>query len=141
MATGISFYILKNAPSIKARDLYACKLIAKAYDNGKKVYIQTIDEATAQSFDLLLWNFNDVAFIPHQICTKTTHHALVSIGYDCDNIFGDILINLTQEIPPAYRNFAQLLEIIPNDETLKFTARQRYKIYQQHGLVTETFYV
>ena len=87
----------------------------------------------------MLWTFSDIAFIPHQICTTTAHDELVSIGYGDNHIFGGVLVNLTQDIPASYQNFEQLLEIIPNDETLKSAARQRYKTYQQNDLVIETF--
>lgn len=141
MVTKISFHILDNAPSTKARDLYACRLVAEAYDNGKKVHIQTTDETAAQSFDLTLWTFNDIAFIPHQICTTITNDQLVSISYGDNHSSGDVLINLTQDIPSFYQNFEQILEIIPNDEVLKSAGRRRYKTYQQNNLVVETFKV
>ena len=139
-----AFYILNNDPSPKGRILYACRIIAKAYNNNHQIYVHTNSLDEAQNFDTQLWTFNDISFIPHEIYTPNSNLDIpILIGYG-DNFparTNNILVNFTHEIAPFYRQFGHIIEIIPNEENLKATARQRFQIYQKDGYTTEVFNV
>ncbi|CAL7963888.1 DNA polymerase III subunit chi [Gammaproteobacteria bacterium] len=140
MSLKAAFYILTE-PTPKARDLYACRVIEKAFSNGQTVYVHAATVAEAQSFDVQLWTFRDISFVPHEIYNQNLNSAApVLIGYDAvPTGKKDILINLTSETPSFYQQFDHIIEVIPNDANLKAAARKRYQVYQSSGYKIEIF--
>lgn len=140
MSLKAAFYILAE-PTIKARDLYACRVIEKAFSSGQTVYVHVATMIEAQSFDTQLWTFRDISFVPHEIYNQNLNsEASILIGYDTlPAEKKDILINLTSEIPSFYQQFDHIIEIVPNDDKLKVSARKRYQVYQNSGYQMETF--
>jgi len=140
MSLKAAFYILTE-PTLKARDLYACRIIEKAFSNSQTVYVHTATVAEAQSFDIQLWTFRDISFVPHEIYNQNLNSAaLILIGYDVvPTGKKDILINLTSKTPSFYQQFDHIIEIIPNDVDLKTAARKQYQVYQSSGYQMETF--
>ena len=141
------FYILSDS-TLKARDLYACRLIDKAYSNQQNIYIHLNNIEEVQNFDTQLWTFRDISFVPHEIYqSNKSLEAPVVIGCDAllssmnDGIMvtGDILINLAAAAPIFYAKFKHIIEIIPDEVDLKKLGRKKYKIYQEHGYQMETF--
>lgn len=137
------FYILSDSV-LKARDLYACRLIDKAYLNQQKIYIHLNNIEEVQNFDIQLWTFRDISFVPHEIYQgDKSPEAPVVIG--CDELLHqavpscDILVNLAAVAPVFYVKFNHIIEIIPDEVNLKKLGRKKYKIYQEHGYQMETF--
>ena len=64
----ISFYVLPTE-STQERQLFACKLVEKAYRSGVFSYVLTDSLEQSQQLDDLLWTFRAGSFIPHQIYT------------------------------------------------------------------------
>jgi len=97
-------------------------------------------EHEAQKLNELLWTFRDISFVPHSIDPHSIDKpAPIQIGSTKPHTsHNDILINLTPEIPAFYANFARILEIIPNNTTLKASGRKKYKYYQEHGCKLKT---
>ncbi len=136
----VSFYILKELQTIKDRDLYACRIIEKAYNNKHKVFVFLSDLEETNKFDTQLWTFSDISFVPHEIYNQANDSTQILLGYDHKpNKTNDILINLTSNIPIFYQDFNHIIEVIPNDEQLKKLARVRFKQYKQNGAKIETF--
>lgn len=127
----VAFYILPDA-NLKTRDLYACRLVEKAYNTNRSVYILTTDATAAQNFDTQLWTYKDISFIPHAIYnTNPNSEAPVLIGYNAFPVnHNDVLINLTPEVPKFYTQFKHIIELIPNEENNKAAGRKRYQFYQ-----------
>ena len=140
MSHKAAFYILAE-PALKARNLYACRIIEKAYSAGHRVYIHTATLEDAQNFDAQLWTFRDISFVPHEIYNqKPESDAPVLIGYDIKPTEQkDILINIAAEIPEFYQQFNHIIEVVPNNDKLKKAARKKYKIYQEQGYQMENF--
>jgi DNA polymerase III subunit chi len=140
MSPKAAFYILAES-STKARDLYACRLIEKAYINGQEVYAHTSTIEEAQDFDTQLWTFRDISFVPHEVYNQNSSSELpVVIGYNgIIPMQKAMLVNLTAKAPSFYQQFDHIIEIIPNDDELKSAARTRYQFYQQQGHQMETF--
>lgn len=140
MTSKASFYIL-NDTTPKARDLYTCQLIEKAYVSGKTVYVNLDNLKEAENFNTQLWTFRDISFVPHEIYNQNPNSkASVLIGYDIiPSDKKDILINLTVAIPEFCQQFNHVIEIVPNDNELKVAARKRYQAYQKLGYQMETF--
>ena len=134
------FYILPQ-PTLKARDLYTCRIIEKAYANDHKIYVHLTTLEEAQNFDIQLWTFRDISFIPHEIYKQNLKSEVpVLIGHNAPPPEKkDILINLTSETPSFYQQFNHIIAVIPNDDALKISARKQYQTYQTQGYKMETF--
>ncbi|MEM7284454.1 MAG: DNA polymerase III subunit chi, partial [Pseudomonadota bacterium] len=64
--TRVDFYILKDTAP-EARELFAARLVEKAYRLGHKVFVHTANMHLATLFDEYLWTFRDGSFVPHCI--------------------------------------------------------------------------
>ncbi|MBU0744393.1 MAG: DNA polymerase III subunit chi [Gammaproteobacteria bacterium] len=137
------FYILSNDSSPKGRYLYTCRIIEKAFNNNHKIYIHTANLEETQTFDIQLWTFGDISFVPHEIHPPSLDQDTpILIGHESPpSSQNDILINLTPEIAPFYKQFKHLIEVIPNEDSLKALARKRFQIYKKAGYSTEVFNV
>lgn len=130
------FYILKSeAP--KARDLYACRLVDKAYQNKLRVYVYVGSQEEAESFNTQLWTFSDISFVPHEIY-KPEINAPIVIGWEEPQASFDVLLNLTLNVPTFFAAFNHIIEVIPNISEIKAKGREKYKYYQGQKLKLET---
>lgn len=123
----IDFYLTKE-PTYETCYSLVCKLVDKAYQQKRSVYIHTENQKTAQQLDDLIWIFRDDAFIPHSLFSKSDSN--IQIGYKgiVPQNFNDILINITAEVPEFFKQFQRILEIIP--EELKTLGRQKFRFYR-----------
>lgn len=130
------FYILKSE-ELKARNLYACRLIDKAYQNAKSVYVYVASPEEAESFNTQLWTFHDISFVPHEIY-KPEIKAPVVIGWEEPQANFDVLLNLTLNVPTFFTAFNHIIEVIPNISEIKAKGREKYKYYQGQKIKLET---
>jgi DNA polymerase-3 subunit chi len=130
----VAFHLLSE-PSITTCGKYICRLTETAYRDQHRIYIYVESEKTAQYFNDLLWTFSDTSFIPHNIYEEYTNSTVpIQIGYTPNpKKHSDILINLTENAPSSYSIFKNILEIVPNDESLKIAGRKKYKFYTSNG--------
>ena len=128
--TSISFYT--HAPDKLS---IARQLVAKAWGQKLNVLVYAPDEATAASFDRLLWTQPALSFVPH--CRDSSPLAAstpVIIGENADALpSADVLINLGNEPPPVFSRFERLMEIVTEDEDDVLKGRQRYRFYKDRG--------
>ena len=132
--TNISFYILKGN-SEHDRQVFACRLAAKAYYQGKQIYIHTDSNEAAELMDKVLWSFKPDSFIPHdRVDAQHRVDSPILIGHQSKPpSLMDLLINLAPEQPNFFSQFNRVAEFINDDDQVKTTGRQRYQFYQQRG--------
>lgn len=136
----ISFYILPTE-SLKERDLFACKLIEKAYRSGVACYVLMDDAGQSQRFDDLLWTFRAGSFVPHQLYEGQTPEFsnVTLIGLQAPpDAWRHTVLNLSAQCPENFQTLGRILEILDNGETTKAAGRQRYRHYQQAGIEIAT---
>lgn len=130
----IDFYLLGSE---QPQDcwLFTCRLIEKAYTKGHKIYIHCSHQNDAELLDELLWTYKADSFIPHNLQGEGPEPPPpVQIGFDKEpRGFNDIVINLAKEIPPFYRKFKRVIELVPNLESEKEISRSHYKTYRSQG--------
>lgn len=132
MITCIDFYILQNDTD---RLSYACQLIEDAYKQKHRIFIQCDDEQSAHRMDNQLWLFKTTSFVPHNIQGEgPTPPPPIQIGFK-DNAkgFNDILINLSSTVPPFYKQFKQVIEVVDDTPEVKERLRNNYRFYQSHS--------
>jgi len=140
--TRISFYILKGDQE-HDRQVFACRLIEKAYTQGNQIYIHADNAEQARQFDQLLWSFRADSFVPHRLM----HDADQTTPDDCPILIGhdttpprlmNLLINLSPEQPLFFSQFERVAELINDDDAIKAQGRERYRFYQQRGYDLES---
>jgi DNA polymerase-3 subunit chi len=137
----VDFYVLaEDAPN--ARLLYACRLAERAIEQGCHVYVQTAAAPEAQRLDEMLWTFNDRSFLPHEVFTgQPASHPKVMILLGAEPApasHRQLLINLTEAVPPELELYERVAEIVDVDPEKKRTARERYKVYRERGCTLES---
>lgn len=135
----IDFYILADS-SVNARHVLACRLAEKAYQRGHKVYVYTASAPEATLMDELLWTFRSGSFLPHCLFPAAEDPCppvLVGCSEGPDS-HRDVLINLTQEVPPFFEHFTRVVEPVDENEKNKQAARERFRIYRDRGYPPET---
>lgn len=137
----VDFYVLADAAP-DARLRYACRLAEEAVDRGRRVYLQTASQGEALQLDELLWAFNDRSFLPHEIhaAGPAPHErVMILIGATAaPPSHRQLLVNLTEAVPPDLDGYEQIAEIVAMDAERKRTARERYKMYRDRGCTLES---
>ena len=137
----VYFYILSTA-SQQERNIFACKLIEKAYRNKQFCYVYVDTQEQSQQLDKQLWTFRPGSFIPHQIYNgnEPDYEQTVLIGTQAaPDKWQNLIFNLSSKYPDNLTQTKRVLEILDNNEEIKPAGRIRYRQYQQAGLNITTY--
>lgn len=115
----------------------ACRLCAKAVQQGLRVIVYTPDQSLIEKFDQLLWTFSTTSFIPHcrnddEVSLVEQTPVILSNRIEADTTF-DVLLNLHHQPPPCYTEFKKIIEITDTSDEDKSAARERYRCYKNAG--------
>ena len=126
-----------------AKNLLACKLVAKAHAQKLSVYLSVADAGHAAELDNMLWTFSQGSFIPHAVCSNEKQEIdryPVLIGpMDSGNQAGrKLLINLGDKVSDHYQDFHRILEVVSAEQADKSSARNRFKLYKSAGVTPAT---
>lgn len=128
----IDFYIISAA---EQEESFICRLINKIYQKKRECFVWVASNEEATRWDKLLWSFEEGSFIPHLIYNQhtATKEAPIYIGTSLGTHHTDVLVNLTENMPPLSENqvFSRVIEIVAPNETQKAQSRMKYKYYQQ----------
>jgi DNA polymerase-3 subunit chi len=132
--TRIDFYILPSE-EIQARQVFACRLIEKAFRLGHRIYIHTNNENESQSLDDLLWSFRADSFIPHSQGTQAEERpgqqTQIEIGHsEQPGDHHDLLINLSNHIPQFFSRFERVSEVVIQDQEVLEATRKSWAFYK-----------
>lgn len=89
----------------------------------------------AERFDRLLWTQSATGFLPH--CFSDSPLAeetpvLIAAKLDAQHQ-QERLLNLSNELPPGFSRFEDLVEIISVEDAVRLPARDRVKFYRDRG--------
>ncbi len=135
--TKVDFYVLSDE-NADNRLMLVCKLTEKAYRYDQKVFIHSDEKNLLAELDNVLWQFRADSFVPHTFLDETD----ASVEHNMDPVqlsIGEpghdrcVLINLSNSVPPFFSRFERTLEVINQSETVRVSARERYRFYQQRG--------
>ena len=129
----IDFYILEQAGP-KARLVFACRLAEKAWRLDNTVHVLAEDDRTARELDELLWTFRDGSFVPHERIGAGEPESPVTIGTPgTTSGGGDLLINLSTDVPPEIDAFTRIAELVTSDDDIRVAGRRRFSEYRKQG--------
>jgi len=133
----VDFYVIEDPQSDPRR--VACRLVEKAWRQGHAVFVHTDSADDAQRMDDLLWTYRQDSFLPHARQSETS-------ADDCRVFIGDggeptdeldVVVNLSQEVPPFYSRCQRLAEVVTAEEGSRVAGRTRYRYYREQGLAPE----
>ncbi|MDP9015035.1 MAG: DNA polymerase III subunit chi [Pseudomonadota bacterium] len=153
MTDRVDFYVLKSSTATQ-RWTFACRLTEKAYLRDLKVVLFSETAADAKVIDEMLWTFNERSFVPHEVHGHrpvvgdaaaprvggaASMPAPVQLTPDLDAIdTADLLVNLSDRLPPRMERFSRIAEIIDTDDERRRLGRERFKAYRELKVAVET---
>ncbi len=114
--------------------LLVCELVRKAHDANLPTLVLARDLEQAEALDELLWEFDENAYIPHQLAGDDEDDlAPVLIATpDMDVPLRPLLVNLRDAAVEG--SFERVLEVVPADDAAREPLRERWKAYAARGL-------
>lgn len=131
MKPRIDFYLLPVTTELEVFK-YACRLTEKSYLSQQQTFIWTGSQEAAEQINASLWTFKDISFIPHAFFEDFTHAEPVLISFKKEPQSGDVLINLTEEVPVFFNRFKRVIEPIANNPDSIAQGRKKYRIYREY---------
>ncbi|MEC6816405.1 DNA polymerase III subunit chi [Photobacterium toruni] len=142
--THATFYILNDDQAGTENDFqchFACHCAAMSYRQGLRVFLLAANKQQAEQIDEYLWQQDPDNFVPHNLIGEGPRGGSpVEIGWPGLRYSGHraVLINLAEIVANFAVSFAQVVDFVPCDETLKQQARERYKAYRLAGIQITT---
>ena len=133
------FYLIAK-PRFRDEPLrLVCELVRKAFAAGHEMLVLARSLEQAEELDGLLWEFDEDAFIPHQIAgdedDAITPVLIVPPGVATAD--RPLVLNLRDDCAPGL--FERVLEVVPADEAQRCGSRARWKTYQHAGFELHKF--
>jgi len=125
----VDFYIL---PGHLKRLNFLGKLVDQLYRDNQAVHIHTDDETLAGQVDKALWTASDTSFVPHELVGNGDCKVMIGVNDPANH--QNIMINLANEVPEQYVDFARVVEIIDPEEALTKIGREHFKYYKKQGI-------
>ena len=96
------------------------------------------DGRLTERLDQMLWTNPATGFLPHcrarSPLAAETPILIAGTAEELDQIAQDgVLLNLSDDLPPGFGRFAQLVEIISQDDGVRLPGRERAKFYRDRG--------
>ncbi|MEA1062479.1 DNA polymerase III subunit chi [Apirhabdus apintestini] len=142
-----TFYLLdssEQSSGLNAVEQLVCELAAERWRAGKRILIACEDEPQAIRLDEALWERDPHSFVPHNLAGEGPRGgAPVELAWPQkrNSAPRDLLISLLPDFADFATAFYEVIDFVPNDESLKPLARERYKAYRIAGfhLTTATW--
>jgi DNA polymerase III subunit chi len=140
--TQVDFYIL-GSDSDDARLALACKIVDKATQQDRHVFIHSTSDDEALKLDALLWTFSDGSFIPHRIVRGEIEKAplepvLIGVNQAPGSGRWDVLINLAADVPEFFSRYERVAEVVDANAVRREQSRERYRFYRDRGYKLNT---
>ena len=132
--TQVDFYVLES-PGRGDRFQVCCRVIEKAWSQGRRVLVHCASATEAKEMDRLLWVFRDQSFVPHGLLGATDPAltpVLIAHGGEAGDEH-DVLVNLAPEVPVFFSRFERVAEPVDADPAARAASRARFKFYRDRG--------
>ena len=130
------FYLIAKPRFLDDPLLLVCELARRAFDSGQPTLILARDMAQAEALDERLWEFDENAYLPHQIAgtdEEDEETPILLVTPETDVPDRPLIINLRDA---AFRGTCErVLEVVPADPAAREPLRVRWREYQARGFV------
>lgn len=106
---------------------------------GKPVLVYVPAAERCEKLDRMLWTHPATGFTPHcraedRLATETP----IILARDLDHpVHDECLLNLSDEVPPGFSRFQQVIEIVSADDGDRLPGRERFRFYRERGYPLE----
>jgi DNA polymerase-3 subunit chi len=109
--------------------------LGQAGGEGRKVLVYVPLGEQRDQLDRLLWTHPATGFVPHCMDgEKLAVETSIVLASTLDNPVHDgCLLNLSDEVPPGFSRFRQLIEIVSIDDADRRPGRERFRFYKERG--------
>lgn len=128
----VDFYVLPDHQE-SSRLQTACRLAAKAWQQGLWVFIRCQDLAQCQQLDVLLWQYRPERFIPHQLYSQNPQAPVVLGMEETPSYPAGVLINLADHLSPHVATFSRVIEIVNQSPPQLAIGRENFRQYRRCG--------
>jgi DNA polymerase-3 subunit chi len=113
----------------------ACRLSAKAVQQGLRVMVLTADASVTERLDRMLWALPATGFVPHCRAGASLARVTPVIIDHLDDVLvhDEVLVNLRDQWPACFSRFQRLVEIVGSDATDRQAGRERFRFYRDRG--------
>jgi DNA polymerase-3 subunit chi len=113
--------------------------LGRAGGEDGQVMVYVPAQERSEQLDRLLWAQPATGFIPHcRADDPLAPETPVILTSNLDNPRYDAcLVNLSNEIPPGFSRFRQLIEIISIEDEDRLPGRERFRFYRERGYPLE----
>jgi DNA polymerase-3 subunit chi len=113
--------------------LLVCELVKKAYASEQPTLILARSPEQAEALDEKLWEFDDDAFIPHQLAGDDDDSitAVVIAPPGVATADRPLVVNLRDECAPG--SYERVLEVVAADPAEREGSRVRWAEYKRRG--------
>jgi len=113
--------------------LLVCELAKRAFASEQPTLILARSQDQAEALDEKLWEFDENAFIPHQIAGDDDDAITAVLIAPPGVATADraLVINLRDDCAPGL--FERVLEVVPADDAERLGSRERWKTYKAAG--------
>ena len=113
--------------------------LARAGSEGRQVLVYVPAGERSEQLDRLLWTHPATGFVPHcRTSDPMTAETPILLATELDNPPHDnCLLNLSNEVPPGFSRFQQLIEIISVEDEDRLPGRERFRFYRERGYPLE----
>lgn len=117
----------------------AAAWIARAHHERRRVLVFAPAPDVAERIDRMLWTQGATGFIPHcPANAPLADETPILIAGDLDRLPQDkCLLNLSNEVPPGFSRFEEVVEIVSIHDEDRLPARDRFRFYRERGYALE----
>lgn len=136
--THVDFYVLEKQTA-KGIYPFACQLLEKMFKDNETVFVIFNTEQECESFNRLLWTYQDISFIPHCLTTDAmAAQTPIQLGLLNQLTTQTIVLNLSHDIVSSSSNLQRIAEIVPDEPLWRQASRKKFLEYknQQCELTT-----
>ena len=114
--------------------------LALACSEGRRVLVYAPAGGHGEQLDRLLWTHPPTGFTPHcsadaPLAPETPIVLASALNHPSHD---ECLVNLSQEIPPGFGHFQELVEIVSIDDRDRLPGRERFRFYRERGYPIDT---
>jgi len=113
--------------------------LGRAGSEGRQVLVYVPAGESSEQLDRLLWTHQATGFTPHcRANDKLAAETPIILAAELDTPPHDgCLLNVSDEIPPGFSRFQQLIEIISVKDEDRLPGRERFRFYRERGYPLE----
>lgn len=127
------FYLIDKPRFREDPLLLVCELAKRAFESGQRALILARSFDQAEQLDEKLWEFDEAAFIPHQIAGDDDDEMtpVLIATPDAETPDRALVINLREDAAPGL--FDRVLEVVPAEQSERDGSRKRWAMYKAAG--------